>query len=208
MVKSGIFLSGGALALLLTSAQASAQLAGPAGCELHFWPTEKAQTSNASGVGGAIGGALAGKRMTSEDGLLSDLPPEAQAEALRALDLQALLGTPAPVSVVLQTTPLKTKTATSSRQRLTASAAPCYAELAVKRIGYRSHITAGRDFGAVFILRRYATPSAPARVVQGGADVSVKLYPARTEEERPAANAELQQKFGRTAEKFLTQKGQ
>ena len=199
-----VYLLGGCALLTAAPAAAPAQpAAAPAACELHFWPTEKAQTSNYSGVAGPIGAALAGKRMTGADALLADLPPEAQADALRALDLKGLLAMPAPVAVVLETAPLRMKAAGSQKTRLTASTAPCYAELAVKRIGYRSHITAGRDFGAVFILRRYANAAAPARIVQGAADVPVKLYPARNEAERPAANAELKQKFGRTAEKFL-----
>jgi hypothetical protein len=195
-------LSGGLIAAV-TASSAGAQVQSPKVCELHFWPTEKAQTSNYSGVGGALGSALAGQRMTGEDALLADLPPSNQVDAIRTLDLQSLLGMPGPVRVVLATTSLTSKTATSQKARLTASNNPCYAELAVKRIGYRSHITAGRDFGAVFILRRYLTATGPVKVLQGGADVSVELYPARTEEERPAANAELKSKFGEVVKKFL-----
>ena len=189
-------------------AAAAAQSAAPAACELHFWPAGKAHSSNYSGVGGAGGGLLAGKRMTGEEALLADLPPEEQAEALRAIDLRGLLGLPAPVEVILEAGPLESKTAKSQKSRLTASTADCYVELAVKQILYTSHITAGRQFGAKLILRRYSGRNSPARVADGIAGVRVKLYPARTEADRPAANAELKQNFGRTAEKFLLAKGQ
>ena len=90
--------------------------------------------------------------------------------------------------------------------RLTTSTAPCYAELVVDFIGYRSHITAGRQFGARYWLRTFPNGAAVARVQNGGKDVKLKIYPAKKPEDHPAALAELASAFGRTTEGFLRDK--
>jgi hypothetical protein len=177
---------------------------GAATCELHFWPSDRAVTSAYSGVGGAVGGLLSGPRQQTQAGLASDLPPAAQAEALARLDLSSLLGMPN-VRVIAEPLPLAAR-ANRRSPRLTGSTAPCYAELVVDFIGYSTHITAGRKFGARFWLRRYPDGSGLAQVQNGGKDVQLHVYPARRPEDQPAALAELSAAFGRAAERFLRDK--
>ena len=184
------------------SAQTAA--AGPSDCELHFWGSDKAQTSNYSGVGGMLGEALAGPRPQSEESLLADLPNDAQAEALTHVDLASIFKVSS-MHVIRETGPLPGKPGKSG-PRLTSSTAPCYAELIVDYIGYTSHITAGRKFGARFWLRRYPTADGPAAVQNGGVDVKVRLYPAKPGEDRQAALAELGKAFEATVSKFLVSK--
>jgi hypothetical protein len=191
---------------LLASGSAFGQQAPPPppSCELHFWGSEEALTSNYSGVGGVVGAALAGPRPQTGAGLSGDLPPTAQAEALRRLDLAALLKMPG-VQVIEEPRPLVAK-AGRPGPRLTASKAPCYAELVVDMIGYSSHITAGRKFGARFILRRFAGGAATARIDKGGVNVGLKIYPAKKPENHSAGLDELAAAFGRTASRFLAGK--
>lgn len=195
-----------ALIGFLWSSSVSAQDQSPTSvrCELHFWGSNKAQTSNYSGVGGALGGALAGPRPQTKDALSADLPNEAQAEVIRHIDLASILKVSA-VDVVSESQPLTTKPG-SSGPRLTDSNAPCYMELVVDFIGYSSHITAGRKFGARFWLRRYPTPGESAKIQNGGADVKLRLYPAKKPEDRQAALGELHSAFGQVATKFLASK--
>jgi hypothetical protein len=173
-------------------------------CELHFWPSTAAVTSNYSGVGGLAGALLAGPRPQSQGALISDLPPEAQAEALRQIDLAGLLRMPN-----LRLIPEQAGSAVRPNRRgprLTGSTAPCYAELIVDYVGYSSHITAGRKFGARYWLRRYLDGSGVAEVQNGGKDVRLRAYPARAPEGHPAGLVELRNAFGQTTEGFLRNK--
>lgn len=187
------------------AAPASSQQPAPAApsCELHFWGSEEALTSTYSGVGGLVGAALAGPRPQTGAGLSSDLPPAVQAEALRRLDLARLLKMPG-VRLVEEPRPLPGK-AGQKGPRLTGSKAPCYAELVVDMIGYSSHITAGRKFGARYILRRFPGGAAIAQVDKGGENVGLKIYPAKKPENHAAGLDELAAAFGRTAERFLAE---
>lgn len=191
------------LAALATAGPASSREPASAApsCELHFWGSDEALTSTYSGVGGAVGAALAGPRPQTGAGPSGDLPPSAQAEALRGIDLAGLLGMPG-VRLIEEQRPLPAK-AGSKGPRLTASKAPCYAELVVDMIGYSSHITAGRQFGARYILRRFPGGAAIADVDKGAKDVKLKIYPARKPENHAAGLDELAAAFGRTTAGFL-----
>ncbi len=180
-----------------TPASSQEPAAAAPSCELHFWGSEEAVTSSYSGVGGAVGAALAGPRPQTGGGLSGDLPLTAQAEALRRLDLAGLLKMPG-VRVIEEPRPLIAK-AGKAGPRLTASKAPCYAELVVDLIGYSSHITAGRKFGARFILRRFPNGAGIAQVDKGAKTVGLKIYPAKKPENNAAGLDELAAAFGRTA---------
>ena len=125
-MRSASLCAGLATALLCAT---PAHSQGEAQCELHFWGSDTAITSTYSGVDGAVGALLAGGRPRSPGGLGSDLPPEAQAEALRQIDLAGLLQMPN-VRLIAETAPYQGK-ASRKGPRLTASTAPCYAELVV-----------------------------------------------------------------------------
>jgi len=196
------FMRAAAAGLCVAAASASAQAPASAdnGCELHFWATDDALANFNLMLNPALQ-----KGVTTGNVLLDALPAEAQAAGLERLDLANLLGMPG-VRVVRETQPVKDKVAAHHKGRLTASTTPCYAELAVKRMGYRTDPFFGRDFGAVFIYRRFASAAASARIVQGAGDVSVKIFPPRDETQRDAAREEMTAAFGASFEKFARKK--
>jgi hypothetical protein len=194
-----------ALAVVPATAQAPALANKSLECELHFWGSGDALTSNYSGVDGFAGALLAGPSPQNREGLAGDLPISAQADALEAIDLAALLKMPA-VRVIAEREVIDRKLVKSSKLRLTQSQAPCYAELIVDYIGYTSHITAGRKFGARFWLRRYPHENGRVLIQNGGKDVKVRIYPAKMPEDQPAALAELRVAFGKVVEGFLLNK--
>lgn len=191
------------LAAITIAIPAHAQDTAP--CELHFWPSEMAMTSNYSGVAGVVGAALAGPSPRSGDGLISDLPPAAQGEALKQVDFATLLKLPQGVTLTVEQGPFPGKPGRKG-PRASASAAPCYVELVVDYIGYTSHITAGRKFGARLWLRRYPAGGGDPVVQNGGKDVKLRFYPAKKAEDHPAAIAELNAAFPKVVEGFLLNK--
>lgn len=178
---------------------------GPGSCELHFWASDIALTSNYSGVDGLAGKLLEGPSPQTREGLVSDLPRAAQGEALKAVDLATALNMPG-VQLIQEPGLPDYRAVKRAGPRLTASTAPCYAELVVDYIGYTSHITAGRKFGARFWLRRFPDGATTALVQNGGKDVKLKIYPARKPEDQPGALAEIRTAFGKVAEGFLQNK--
>lgn len=185
------------------SAQDSAQAAAAptdSACELHFWPTERAQASNNVFVNPALQPGS-----TTRDVLLEALPPQAQVAGLERLPLDSLLGMQG-VRVILESEPIRPNVATRQRARLTASTASCYAELVVKLMGYRTDPFFGRDFGVVFIYRRFAPGGATAEILQDDAEVGLRIFPARQESQREAAREEMLAAFGTVFEKFARKK--
>jgi len=124
---------------------------------------------------------------------------------LKTIDLSVLLKMPN-VHVIPELGVIDRKLVKSGGSRLTSSTAPCYAELITDYIGYTSHITAGRKFGARFWLRRYPAASGPAQVQNGGKDVKLTIYPAKKPEDHPAALTEVRVAFGKVVEGFLLNK--
>lgn len=176
-------------------------------CEVHFWGSNVASTSNYSGkdnMYGLAGELLAGPSPQSSQGLSSDLSREAQAEALKRLDLSRLLKM-SDSYLVVEPGQLEGKP-NRKGPRLTSSRAPCYAELIVDYIGYTSHITAGRKFGARYYLRRYAGPDGSAQIQNGGKEVKLKIYPAKHPQDQAAAILELRTAFAKATEGFLIDK--
>lgn len=174
----------------------------PVGCELHFWPSEDAQSNSNPFSGRALDNIADPGARTTGNVLLDTLPIEAQLASLQQLDLAELLDLPG-VRVVYENGRLSRRDATRNRARLTSSTAPCYAELMVKRIGYRNDPLFGRDFGAVFIYRRFASGGTEATIFQGDGDVGLDVFPAADESEQAAAEAELFHAFGVVFEEFV-----
>jgi hypothetical protein len=194
--------AGAALALLCVPSATLAQGAAPGACELHFWPNGKAQTSYESGVGGVAGALLTGPG-THISG--SDLAQTLSAEAqVRSLESANLTGTAARPTVILESAADAAKLAKRNKTRLSTSSAPCYAELLVKVIGYRSHITAGRQFGVVFIYREFGPEGPATRTVEGyGGTIAMRVFPARDESEAEAATKEVLDAYRTSAETFF-----
>jgi hypothetical protein len=91
--------------------------------------------------------------------------------------------------------------------RLTASNAPCYAELIVDCFGYSSHITACRKFGARLRVRTYPAGAAAAVGTQWPQGCRPEaLSRQKKPENHDAGLTELQSAFGRTAEAVLRAK--
>lgn len=186
-------------------AQVSVSEAPSQHCELHFWPSPKSITSDYSGVGGVLGGALSGSRPVTSDRLVADLPPTTQADELRKLDLAALLNMPG-VEVIEEKMLADLKAASRKGARLSSSPVPCYAELVIYEMGYMTHITAGRWVFARFYLRRFANGADVGTVQSGYSNTHVKLYPPKQAEDAPAALEELRAAFGSLTQHFLEKK--
>ena len=194
--------AGVALTLLCVPGAVRAEEAAPGACELHFWPNGKSQTNYESGVGGAVGALLIGpgQRISGSD-LAQTLSAEAQ---VRSLESANLTGTAARPTVILESASDAAKLVKRNKARLSTSSAPCYAELLVKVIGYRSHITAGRQFGVVFIYREFGPDGPAIRTVEGyGGTIAMKAFPARDESEAEAATKEVLDAYRTSAETFF-----
>lgn len=179
---------------------APAQEPAPSSCELHFWPTADAMASSNIFLNPALQ-----RGVTTGNVLLDHLPAQAQVSALERLDLASLLRMPG-VRVILATAPVSDGVAARQRSRLTASNAPCYAELVVKRMGYRTDMFFGRDFGAVFIYRRFPPGGTTPEIVQGTGEAPLRLFPPSEESQRAAAREEMVAAFGTTFTAFVQAK--
>jgi hypothetical protein len=169
-------------------------------CELHFWATADAMAASNIFLNPALQ-----RGVTTGNAVLDVLPAQAQADAIERLDLAGLLGMPG-VRLIRETSSLSDGDAAHRRTRATASTASCYAELEVKRIGYRADPFFGRAMAGVFIFRRFPAGGGPAEIIQGHGDVRVHIFPAREESQRDAARDEMVAAFGTSFSMFAREK--
>ena len=191
------FAAGAALFLMALCAQ---EAAAQVPCELHFWATADAMAASNIFLNPALQ-----RGVTSGDVVLDALPAQAQADVLERLDLAGLLGMPG-VRLIRETSAVSDGDAAHRRTRLTASAAPCYAELDVKRIGYRADPMFGRAMAGVFIFRRFPAGGGPAEIIQGHGDVRLHIFPARDPSQLDAAREEMVAAFGTSFSIFAREK--
>jgi len=184
------------LLLLACAGAASAQQV----CELHFWATADAMAASNIFVNPALQ-----RGVTTGNAVIDVLPAQAQADALERLDLAVLLGMPG-VRLIRETGALSDRDAANRRTRLTASTSPCYAELDVKRIGYRADAFFGRAMAGIFIFRRFPAGGGPAEIIQGHGDVRLHIFPARDDSQREAAREEMLAAFGESFSIFARDK--
>ncbi|WP_375396786.1 hypothetical protein [uncultured Sphingomonas sp.] len=168
-------------------------------CEIHVWPAARftAQTSgwlSGRGMLGALadmsGHAKGDKARVTALG--SALDSDAQAKALGALDLSALLGI-TPSKIVLHSEPLDRKTLNKVSTRRSDSASSCYAELIVADLFYQKSPIYGRSLKTLFILRKFGSARDKPAIYKNWRGNGLKLFPAKGDDPAviKAANDEL-----------------
>jgi len=86
--------------------------------------------------------------------------------------------------------------------RLTASTAPCVAEISVIAIAY-IRTSLSRTVGALFMFRQFGSEPKATTVIVYANDASVRAFPPKSESDAPAARAELSTTFANVFAAFL-----
>jgi hypothetical protein len=136
-----------------------------------------------------------------------DLDGTTQAEAVAQIpDLAARLKLP-PVTIHQETFSVDHRTAKKSKQRLTQSATPCYAELVITSLVYTDNVVNGRRIGSLALLRRFDGSSAAPIVREIGGSGKLTLYPASQATDEDRARLDLidafRQSIIQAAAKFI-----
>lgn len=220
------------LLALASASSAHAQTVAPApvGCELHVWPTENyigINTGLLSGFGlvGAVADVAAhdGRVKTVKDLMRDYLGPEVQLEelnkagmtaALKLADYRIVVEEPTPFNEDVKKDPaLKAKTKAMNAkikggQRLSASSAPCYAELIGTMIFYHKAMMYGSNLFGGWIFRRFpADPAGKATVSKAGAVKNpLEDFPAKTPDKVEPAKAELRDAYARDFNEYVQKK--
>ena len=126
------------------------------------------------------------------------LTPAHQLAVLRSLDLTRLLALPADTTIVFHDEPLPRLSAVQPVRHVPATT-PCQAELAVTTFVYENAIYTAPALRLMLNFREFAPgePS-PSRSFGGSAIGKLYIFPARREDQRDAAIADLEQAY-RTA---------
>lgn len=205
-------LSGTALAqeASTSAAPATTEAAAPAApaCELHVFPTIEGQAQTTGwlsgfGIIGAVADASANKNRNVGDAayLKEALGPAMQVDALKALDLAAALKLPA--SQVIFETPIADRNVTTKAgNRLSASTAPCYAELIVTQNLYTKRAIYGRALNNRFIVKDFRTGKTKTDLQKGRGGNGLSLFPPKTTEEAEGAEKELRDVFTKNFVEF------
>ena len=211
-------------AALAASAPAVAQDSAPAApaavaaptaeaqCELHVWPAERFQAMTTGWLGGGLLDAAvhANGDKARRSQMASALDSEGQLEALKQLDLVALLHLPAS-KIVTHSDALDRKTVNKIMTRRSDSAAPCYSELIVTDVFYQKAAMWGRSLRTGFILRQFSANSAQPLIKKTTGGNGLKLFPPKKGEDTSDSDAELvfvfQKNFQEAAQNFAKQSG-
>lgn len=181
--------------------EATAAAAAAPACELHVFPTIEGQAQTTGwlsgfGIIGAVADASANKNRNVGDAayLKEALGPAMQVDALKALDLAAALKLPA--SQVTFETPIADRNVTTKTgSRLSASTAPCYAELIVTQNLYTKRAIYGRALNNRFIVKDFRTGKTKTDLQKGRGGNGLSLFPPKTTEEAEGAEKELRDVF-------------
>jgi len=224
-MKAGLCALSGAL-VLSTVAHAADPVAPAAPveaaaphCELHVFPTENYIGINMGllsgfGVVGAVADMETHKgRVATVKELMKDyLGPELQVSELEKRDYVKRLGldgykvvieAPTPSSDDVKADPaLKAKVKAlnadlKAGKRLTASTAPCYAELLITTIFYHKAMMYGSNLFVGTILRDYGKDRALPVTSAGAVKNPLEVFPPKSPEMIPAAQAELREAYGK-----------
>lgn len=221
------------VAVIIASSVASgsqAQTPVPAAeCELHIWPTENyigINTGLLSGFGiiGALAdqGAHKDRVATVKDLMREYLGPDVQMEELRKANVADTLGLAGYRVVVEAPTPSnedakkdpavkemskEMNAKLKSGQRLSASSAPCYAELVGTNIFYHKAMMYGSNLFAGWVFRDYGkSGAATPRVFPGSVKNPLEDFPAKTPEKVDAAKVEIRDAYARDFAEYVQKK--
>jgi hypothetical protein len=208
-LAASLFLLRGGAAM---AAEAPAAIAAPPAstaeqCELHVWPTENYLGWNSGlligfGVVGAVAdsAAHAGKVRTVKDLMREYLGPEVQLAELNRVGILESLRLPPTYRIVIEEpTPwnedLKRDPALKANRRLTGSQSPCYAELITTMVFYHKAMMYGSNLFTGFYYREFGDKPLAQKVATGMVKNPLEIFPAKTPDKVPAAQAELRNAF-------------
>jgi len=209
---------------------AQAQDAAAAGaCELHVWPTENylgLSMGLLSGFGAL--GALADhsahkdKVQTVKDLMREYLGPEVQIEELRKADVAGTLGlagyrivveAPTPSEEDVKADPAVKAAAKAmnaklkSGVRLSASTAPCYAELVGIQIFYHKAMMYGRNLFSAWTFRDFGrTGTGAPRAFSGSVKNPLEDFPPKTPDKVESAKAEIRDAYAKDFAEYVRKK--
>jgi hypothetical protein len=186
---------------------AAASAAAPA-CELHVFPTLEGQAMTSGwlagfGIIGAVADAASNKsRNISEAEYLKEaLGPRLQVAALKGVDIVAELKLP-PSQIIYETPIADRNITTKATTRLSASTAPCYAELVITQNFYRKAAMYGRSLNNRFIFKDFRTGKTAAKLVKGRGGNGLSHFPPKTTDETEAAELDLRTAFAKNFTEF------
>lgn len=227
-MKTPMFIMAG-MALLYCSAAEAQDVSSATSCELHIWPSLEIDGVHMGALGlfGAIGAAADASGRKSErasiaDLMLQGLPADAQLEELKRADVASALGltgyriiaeAPVPSKASAKIDPAlrqrreAVRAGLKTRNRLTSSAAPCYAELIGDRIFYVKTPLVSGTLNAGWTFRDFGrATSAKPSISNGEVKNSLKAFPPKTPDDLAAAQADLRAAYRADFIEWVTKK--
>ena len=136
------------------------------------------------------------RNISEADYLKEALGPRLQIEALKSVDLVSSLKLP-PSQIIYETPIADRKITTAAPTRLSASTAPCYAELIVTQNFYTKKAIYGRSLNNRFIFKDFRDGKTKATLVKGRGGSGLTAFPPKTTSETEAAELDLRSAFAK-----------
>lgn len=209
-------------------APATAAPASDSGCELHVWPTENYVGMNSGLLSGfAVLGALADEaahknRVQTVKDLMRDyLGPDVQMDELNKIGIartlkldgySVIVEPPTPFNEDVKKDPaLKAKVKEMNArikagQRLSASTAPCYAELIGTVIFYQKAMFYGSNLFGGWVYREFPATGNATTTRTGAVKNPLEDFPPKTPEKVDAAKAELRDAYSKDFLEYTAKK--
>ena len=216
-VKRRVFACLGAALISLPAVAQEVSPPATQECELHVWPTENylgLNTGLLSGFGivGAVADLSAheGRVKTVKDLMRDYLGPDVQLEELNKIGLtktlkldnyRIIVEEPTPFNEDLKNNPeLKAKVKAMNAkikggERLSASTAPCYAEIIGTMIFYHKAMMYGSNLFGGWIYREFPATGKATKSITGAVKNPLENFPPKTPEMVEAAKAELRDAY-------------
>ena len=175
----------------------------PPVCELRVFPSLE-RTVHTVGLLSLVGGAAGASierdlnhkhNLSVEEYLENALGPEFQIRALSTIDLVSELNLPEGTAITFETPIEDRKITTKSKERLTSSVAPCYAELLVTQNMYQDVMFRGRSLNNRFIFKDFRTGKTETKMIKGRGGNGLKHFPPENPEGIEAADEDVRQVF-------------
>ena len=184
------------------SSAAVPQAAG--GCELHIWPAERmhSMTTGLFDMGLLNAAGRNKKDARNKAAMTSALDSPAQLDALKSMDLVALLRLDAGTTIVTHDAPLDRKTMNKVKTRRSDSTATCYSELIVADVFYQKAAIYGRSLRTLFMLRQFGNDQKIDFEYKAWGGNGLKLFPAKEGEDAIAAMDELVTVFKKNFDEY------
>lgn len=206
----------------------TAPAAATSTCELHVWPSENYVGINSgllSGFGalGALADVAAhdGRVRTVKDLMREYLGPQVQMEELQKLGVTRALKLDGYQVIVEEATPfvddVKKDPAVKARlksinariksgERLSASTAPCYAELIGTIIFYHKAMMYGSNLFGGWIFRQFPATGKATKSFGGMVKNPLEDFPPKTPDKVDAAKAELRDAYAKDFSEYVAKK--